>query len=101
MKDSTIWVGIDDHADSMKVSVFGSDRGEAEERFELVPDERGLRQMARRLKARAAEVRCVLRGRAVRLRALPIFARAWDRLRCGGASADTAAARSEGQDRWA
>jgi hypothetical protein len=59
MKDSTIWVGIDDHADSVKVSVFASSSSEPVERFELVPDERGLRQLARRLKALGADLRCV------------------------------------------
>ena len=59
MKDSTIWVGIDDHADSLKVSVFGSDGSQPLERFELVPDERGLRQLVRRMKGLGSEVRCV------------------------------------------
>ena len=59
MKDSTIWVGIDDHADSLKVSVFGVAGSEPLERFELVPDERGLRQLVRRLKALGSDVRSV------------------------------------------
>ena len=79
MKDSTIWVGIDDHADTLEVSVFGSSGSEAIERFELMPDERGLRQLIRRLKGRGSDVRCVyeagpcgyelyryLRGRGIR-----------------------------------
>ena len=59
MKDSTIWVGIDDHADSCKVSIFGSSGSEALARFEVVPDDRGLGQLARRLKGFGSDVRCV------------------------------------------
>lgn len=59
MKDSTIWVGIDDHADSLKVSVFGTSGSEALGRFEVVPDDRGLRHLVRRLKILGTDVRCV------------------------------------------
>jgi transposase len=59
MKNFTIWVGIDDHADSIKVSVFGSVGSEPLERLEVVPDDRGLRQLVRRLRVRGRAVRCV------------------------------------------
>jgi len=59
MKDSTFWVGMDVHADSVVVSVFSAKGSEPVERFEVVPDGRGLARLVRRLKARGSKVRCV------------------------------------------
>lgn len=59
MKDSTFWVGMDWHADSVTVSVFGDSGIEPVERFEVVPDARGLRRLASRLKGLGRDVRCV------------------------------------------
>jgi hypothetical protein len=50
---------MDVHADSVKVSVFAANAGEPTERFEVVPDDRGLARLVRRLKAYGAGVRCV------------------------------------------
>jgi transposase len=59
MKDSTFWVGMDVHADSVTVSVFSAKGSEPVERFEVVPDDRGLARLLKRLKARGSKVRCV------------------------------------------
>lgn len=59
MKDSTFWVGLDWHADSMKVSVFSATGSEPVERFEVVPDDRGLVRLRRRLTSYGTRVRCV------------------------------------------
>lgn len=59
MKDSTFWVGLDWHADSVMVSVFGSSGSEPRERFEVVPDARGLKRLIHRLKGLGPAVRCV------------------------------------------
>lgn len=58
MKDCTFWVGIDSHADVLKVSVFGSEGEVPVQRFELVPDERGLKGLVGRLRG-YGKVRCV------------------------------------------
>lgn len=50
MKDFTFWVGLDVHADVVKGSVFGEEGWEPVARFELVPDEKGLRGLVRRLR---------------------------------------------------
>lgn len=59
MKDSTFWVGMDVHADSVTVSVFSAKGSEPVERFEVVPDDRGLARLVKRLKTRGSRVRCV------------------------------------------
>lgn len=59
MKDSTIWVGLDWHADSVVGSVFAATGSEPLERLEVVPDARGLARLMRRLKALGRDVRCV------------------------------------------
>lgn len=59
MKDSTIWVGLDVHADSVQVSVFSSKGREPIERFEVMPDDGGWARGIRRLKAHGSRVRCV------------------------------------------
>ena len=59
MKDSTIWVGLDWHADSVVGSVIGAAGSEPLERIELVPDARGLARLIRRLKGLGRDVRCV------------------------------------------
>lgn len=59
MKNSTIWVGLDWHADSVMVSVFGASGSEPLERFEVIPDARGVRGLIRRLKGLGRDVRCV------------------------------------------
>lgn len=58
MKDFTFWVGLDVHADVVKGSVFGGEGWEPVDRFELVPDEKGLRGLVRRLRS-FGQVRCV------------------------------------------
>lgn len=58
MKDSTFWVGLDVHADVVKGSVFGCEGAEPIDRFELVPEEKGLRGLVRRLRG-YGQVRCV------------------------------------------
>jgi len=50
---------MDVHADSVTVSVFSTKGSEPVERFEVVPDDRGLARLVKRLKARGARVRCV------------------------------------------
>ncbi len=59
MKDSTIWVGLDWHADSVVGSVFAATGSEPLERLEGVPDARGLARLTRRLKGLGRDVRCV------------------------------------------
>jgi transposase len=59
MKNSTFWVGFDWHADSVKASVFSATGSEPVERFEFVPDERGLARLRRRLSAYGSRVQCV------------------------------------------
>lgn len=59
MKDSTIWVGLDWHADSVVGSVFAATGSEPLERLEGVPDARGLARLMRRLKGFGGDVRCV------------------------------------------
>lgn len=59
MKDSTIWVGLDWHADSVVGSVFGPTGGEPVQRLEGIPDARGLARLIRRLKGFGRDVRCV------------------------------------------
>lgn len=59
MKDFTFWVGLDWHADSVAVSVFEAKSREPLERFETVPDTRGLARLIRRLNGFGRDVRCV------------------------------------------
>ena len=59
MRDLTFWVGLDWHADSVVVSVFGAEGTEPVERFEVVPDQRGMRRLIGRLRKLGGEVRCV------------------------------------------
>lgn len=59
MKDSTFWAGLDWHADSVKVAVFSATGSEPIERFEFVPDERGLARLLRRLRTYGTRVHCV------------------------------------------
>jgi transposase len=59
MKDSTLWVGLDWHADTVTASVFGASGSEPRERFEVVPDARGLARLIRWLKRLGRDVRCV------------------------------------------
>lgn len=59
MKDSTIWVGLDWHADSVVGSVFAATGSEPLERFEVIPDQRGLARLVGRLKRLGRDVRCV------------------------------------------
>jgi len=59
MKDSTFWVGLDWHADSVKVSVFSATGSEPVERFEIVPDDRGLARLRKRLRSHGGRLRCV------------------------------------------
>jgi transposase len=59
MKDFTFWIGLDWHADSVKVSVFSATGSEPVERFEVVPDDRGLARLRRRLKSYGGRPRCV------------------------------------------
>src|SRR5512144_3187693 len=59
MKDSTFWVGLDWHADSVKVSVFSPAGNEPVGRFEFVPDERGLVRLCKRLRSYGGRPRCV------------------------------------------
>lgn len=58
MKDFTFWVGLDVHADVVKGSVFGGEGWEPVDRFELVPHEKGLRVLVKRLRG-YGRVRCV------------------------------------------
>ena len=59
MKDSIDWVGMDVHGDSIVAAAFTSGRGEAVERWQLVPDERGLGRLAKRLAAYGDQVSCI------------------------------------------
>jgi transposase len=59
MKDSTFWVGLDWHADSVSASVFGSTGNEPLERFEVVPDARGRARLIQRLKKLGRGVHCI------------------------------------------
>jgi transposase len=59
MKDSTIWVGLDWHADSVVGAVFGAEGIEPTERLEIVPDAPGVTRLTRRLKRLGRDVRCV------------------------------------------
>ncbi|HET7705048.1 MAG TPA: transposase, partial [Thermoanaerobaculia bacterium] len=53
------WVAFDDHADKIVAAVVVNWEEKLHERFEVVPDERGLKQLVRKLRAYAGEVRCV------------------------------------------
>lgn len=59
MKDSSFWVGLDWHADSVMVSVFSATGSEPIERFEIVPDDRGLSRLRRRLRTHGTRLHCV------------------------------------------
>lgn len=59
MKDCIYWVGLDVHADKVVAAVFDSGRGDLLERWEAVPDDRGLSRMAKRLGGYGKQVCCV------------------------------------------
>jgi len=59
MRDFTVWVGMDVHADSVVVSVFGREGFDPVERFEVMPDDRGLARLVKRLRAHGSRVGCV------------------------------------------
>lgn len=84
MKDSTFWVGLDWHADTVAVSVCGGKGSEPVERFELVPDGRGLSRLVRKLRGLGRDVRCVYEAGPCGYEPQRMFARA-------GISCDVAA----------
>ena len=53
------WVGFDDHADKVVAAVLVNNEERIHERFEVVPDEKGLRQLIKKLKGYEGEVRCI------------------------------------------
>lgn len=53
------WVSFDDHADKIVAAVLLNWEDKLHERFEVVPDEKGVRQLVKKLKSYAGEVRCV------------------------------------------
>jgi transposase len=59
MSDSIYWVGLDVHADKVNAAVLRSDDSAPLEQWELVPDDRGLGRLAKRLKGYPGQVRCV------------------------------------------
>ncbi|HEY2094448.1 MAG TPA: IS110 family transposase [Thermoanaerobaculia bacterium] len=53
------WVAFDDHADKVVAAVLMNDEAKLHEWFEVVPDEKGLRQLIKKLKGYEGEVRCI------------------------------------------
>lgn len=53
------WVAFDDHADKIVGAVLVNWGERLHERFEVVPDEKGLGQLVKKLKSYQGEVRCV------------------------------------------
>ncbi len=59
MSDSIYWAGLDVHADKVNVAVLRDGDWVPLEQWELVPDDRGLGRLAKRLKGYGGPVRCV------------------------------------------
>lgn len=59
MTNSNIWVGMDVHADKIVVAVYHEREQEAREEWELIPDERGLGRLVKKLRALSGKVRCI------------------------------------------
>jgi len=59
MKDSNTWAGMDAHADSILVAVYGSEGEQILQEYEIVPDSKGLISLLKRMKALGGKVRCV------------------------------------------
>jgi transposase len=63
MKKSTskdrYWVGMDDHAATIVVAVLRNEEGTPAERFTVSNDEKGQKELIKRLRALKGEVRCV------------------------------------------
>ncbi len=53
------WIGIDDHADKLTIAHYRGDEERPAREFEVVPDEKGYRQLLTHLKGLAGEVRIV------------------------------------------
>jgi transposase len=53
------WVGMDDHAATIVVAVLRNEEAAPVERFTIGNDEKGLKELIKRLKALKGEVRCV------------------------------------------
>ena len=53
------WVAFDDHADKVVMAVLVNSGEKLYDEFEVVPDEKGLRQLIKRLKSYEGEVRCI------------------------------------------
>lgn len=59
MKDSSTWVGMDVHADSIRIAVLGDRGEETRQEYEIVPDSKGMLNLLKRLKALPGKVHCV------------------------------------------
>jgi transposase len=59
MKDSNTWVGMDVHADSIRVAVFDDYSEEVRQEYAIVPDSKGMLSLLKRMKAITGKVHCV------------------------------------------
>lgn len=59
MKNSNTWVGIDQHADSLRIATFGDEEVQARQEYEIIPDSKGMVSLLKRLKSIAGKVHCV------------------------------------------
>ena len=59
MKNSNTWVGIDQHADSLRIATFDDEDVQARQEYEIIPDSKGMVSLLKRLKSIASKVHCV------------------------------------------
>ena len=59
MKDSNTWVGMDNHADSIKIAVFGERDEKPRQEYQIIPDSKGTLNLLKRMKALPGKVHCV------------------------------------------
>ena len=59
MKNHSIWVGMDVHADKINIAIYYDQEMEVHEERQYVPDESGVKQLVKKLRALEGTVRCI------------------------------------------